>query len=99
MSKTKSNKAKISADDQQSDSAIFGTVFFYCILIIFLPVATFFISKFFIFDLVFDLTSVSSNIYAAISSVIALHLALALYLYRAYFDDKPKQKPAFQKQD
>lgn len=60
-------------------------------MIIFLPVLSFFATKYILFDGVFSLTSVQSNIYAAVVAVIALHLALFLYIYRAYFDtDTPK---------
>lgn len=38
-----------------------------------------------LFDTVLQATSVQSNIYSAIAAVITLHLALGLYLYRAYF--------------
>lgn len=51
-----------------------------------MPIATFFLSKYYLFDTILSLTVVQSNIYAAISAVIALHIALGLYLYRAYFE-------------
>lgn len=39
-----------------------------------------------LFDTVLNATSVQSNIYSAIAAVVTLHLALGLYLYRAYFN-------------
>jgi hypothetical protein len=47
---------------------------------------------------------VQSNISAAVSAVIALHLALAAYLYKAYFDGtesikQPSKKSELDKQD
>ncbi|XP_049544423.1 vacuolar ATPase assembly integral membrane protein VMA21 homolog [Anopheles darlingi] len=85
MSKSKLNKITISQAEQRAEYRTFKTVFFYCILIIVLPVTTFFSSKYWIFDGVFQLTHIASNIYSAISAVIALHVALFLFIYKAYF--------------
>ena len=65
-------------------------MFFYCALIIIAPVLTFFASKQLIFDPFLNLSSVASNIYSAIGAVIALHIALGLYIYRAYFSTSDK---------
>ncbi|XP_055529985.1 vacuolar ATPase assembly integral membrane protein VMA21 homolog [Wyeomyia smithii] len=86
MSKTKSKAQQLSKNEQRIEYRNFRVVFFYCILIIILPVATFFGSKYFLFDGFLQLTPVTSNIYSAIAAVIALHIALGLYIYRAYFD-------------
>ena len=59
---------------------MFLTVLYYCILIIFLPVVSFFSSKYLLSN--FDISSTSQNIYAAVVAVIALHLALAIYLVK-----------------
>ncbi|XP_035790382.1 vacuolar ATPase assembly integral membrane protein VMA21 homolog isoform X3 [Anopheles albimanus] len=85
MSKSKLNKITISQAEQRAEYRTFKTVFFYCILIIVLPVTTFFSSKYWIFDGFFQLTHIASNIYSAISAVIALHAALFLFIYKAYF--------------
>lgn len=63
-----------------SDRSVFLTVFGYCLLIILLPVLSFFVSKR-IFESL-DFSVQNQNIYSAISAVIWLHLALGLYLYR-----------------
>lgn len=100
MSKSK-NKQQVSKNEQRNEYRNFRVVFFYCILIILLPVSTFFISKYVLFDGYLQLSTVTSNIYSAVCAVIALHLALGLYIYRAYFDSgssEPPSKPA-QKQD
>lgn len=49
-----------------------------------------------LFDSVLQATSIQSNIYSAIAAVVALHLALGLYLYRAYFN---AEKSASSKED
>ncbi|XP_031631084.1 vacuolar ATPase assembly integral membrane protein VMA21 homolog [Contarinia nasturtii] len=74
------NNAENLAKKQQE---VFFVILFYCLLIIISPIATFFGSKYFIYDSLFD--PIPSNIWAAVSAVVALHIALGLYLYRAYF--------------
>ncbi|KAG4069706.1 hypothetical protein HA402_002285 [Bradysia odoriphaga] len=93
MAKQKNNKPKPVV---HSDATAFQTVLFYCLLIIFLPIVTFFSLKYMLFDSVLQATSVQSNIYSAVAAVITLHLALGLYLYRAYFN---AEKSAAQKED
>lgn len=100
MSKSK-NKQQVSKNEQSNEYRNFRVVFFYCILIILLPVTTFFATKHVLFDGYLQLSSVTSNIYSAVAAVIALHIALGLYIYRAYFDigpSEPSPKLA-QKQD
>lgn len=76
-----------------NENSAFQVVLFYCLLIICMPIITFFLTKYYLFDSILSLSAVQSNIYAAISAVIALHVALGLYLYRAYFEaDKGPQK-------
>lgn len=72
-----------------SQQNVFVTVLLYCLLIIFAPIVTFFVSKTFILDNYLE--SVPSNIWAAILAVIALHIALGLFLYKAYFSDSVPQ--------
>ncbi|XP_058462804.1 vacuolar ATPase assembly integral membrane protein VMA21 homolog isoform X2 [Malaya genurostris] len=84
MSRSKSRQLQ----EQNVEYRNFRVVFFYCTLIIVLPVVTFFGSKYFLFDGFLQLAPVSSNIYSAVSAVIALHIALGLYIYRAYFDSE-----------
>lgn len=71
----------------------------YCLLIIFLPILCFFLFKYLLFDGALNLTSVQSNIYAAIIAVVTLHLALFLYIYRAYFNSDPAGKQKAKKKD
>ncbi|XP_075212105.1 vacuolar ATPase assembly integral membrane protein VMA21 homolog [Lycorma delicatula] len=78
------------------DFVVFRSVFYYCFMIIVVPVITFFGTKFIIFDGIFRLASVSSSVYAAIVSIIALHIALGLYIYKAYHETGTGTKPAKQ---
>lgn len=73
------------------DYSSFKVVLFYCSLIVFLPVVTFFCLKAAVLDRFFNLTDLRSNIYSALGAVIALHLALGLYIYRAYFGGASKE--------
>uniref|UniRef100_A0A1B0FHK4 Uncharacterized protein n=1 Tax=Glossina morsitans morsitans TaxID=37546 RepID=A0A1B0FHK4_GLOMM len=43
-------------------------------------------------DRLFTMTEVTSNIYSAVAAVLALHLALALYIYQAYFGTTTTEK-------
>lgn len=78
-------------DDKVEKSAFF-TVLSYCLLIIFLPIVGFFTTKHVLFDGLLQLESTQSNIYSAVVAVVALHLALFLYIYKAYFDTTTKEK-------
>ncbi|XP_037935281.1 vacuolar ATPase assembly integral membrane protein VMA21 homolog [Teleopsis dalmanni] len=74
------------------DYSSFKTVLFYCSLIVFLPVVTFFLLKGVVLDQLFTMTEIRTNIFAAVGAVVSLHLALGLYVYRAYFGgDADKQ--------
>lgn len=69
---------------------VFRTVLFHCVVILALPVLSFFISKIFIFDGLLGINSIPSNVYSAGVAIIVLHIALAAFIYRAYFDDQSK---------
>lgn len=88
---TSQNRSILSFQDKE-DLVNFKTVFFYCLLIILLPIATFFLTKTFVFDAFLQLDSIKSNICSAVAAVLALHFALGLYIYRAYSDNKVKKE-------
>ncbi|TMW50498.1 hypothetical protein DOY81_004426 [Sarcophaga bullata] len=81
----KQNKQNRQMSDDAKDYSSFKTVLFYCSLIVFLPVLTFFLLKGLVLDRFFEIAEMKSNIYSAVGAVLALHLALGLYIYRAYF--------------
>lgn len=76
----------------QLDFQNFGTVFFYCALIIIFPILAFFTSKTFLFDGYWHMEAVKSNIFSAVTAVIALHIALGMYIYRAYNTSKAQRE-------
>jgi len=73
------------ASDGMSEKEVFKTCLFHCILIVASPIFTFFTSKILFFDGLLQLESMQANLYSAISAVIVLHVALANFIYRAYF--------------
>uniref|UniRef100_A0A0K8TPH2 Vacuolar ATPase assembly integral membrane protein VMA21 homolog n=1 Tax=Tabanus bromius TaxID=304241 RepID=A0A0K8TPH2_TABBR len=93
MGKKKNSKPQ-DRGNENSNFDSFKIVLFYCLLIIFMPIVTFFATKSFIFDGYLELNTISSNIFSAISAVISLHIALGLYIYRAYFEAKTSDKKA-----
>lgn len=86
------NKSSLEQADRPSkrnnpdQSSTFLTVLAHCILIIASPIVSFFVSKVFVFDILLEVNSVQSNIWSAVVAVVALHIALGLFLYRAYFE-------------
>ncbi|KAK4886973.1 hypothetical protein RN001_003244 [Aquatica leii] len=71
---------------ESPDFSVFKTVFFYSILILLLPISAFFVCKVIVFDSIIGTNNTTSNVSAAIVSVIVLHFALGLFIFRAYSD-------------
>ncbi|KAH8300496.1 hypothetical protein KR018_009206 [Drosophila ironensis] len=82
---TAATKLTLQQSHDSQDYSSFKIVLFYCMLIVFLPVLTFFILKGFILERFFSMSEVKVNISSAVGAVVALHIALGLYIYRAYF--------------
>ena len=75
------------------EMSMFKNGLFYTSLIIVLPLTAFFTTKSLVFEYMLGQQStIGTNIVAAVVAVITLHLALGLYIYRAYFDDEKKNK-------
>lgn len=70
--------------DNSQNLNIFRTILYHSIFIILAPISTFFIVKVCIFEGVFGVSTVASNVWSAIAAVVVLHVALAIYIYRAY---------------
>ncbi|XP_049881129.1 vacuolar ATPase assembly integral membrane protein VMA21 homolog [Pectinophora gossypiella] len=77
------------------DFQVFTTVIRYCLLIISIPVLSFFLAKLVLFDGILKLEPITSSVYSAVVAVLVLHIALALYIYRAYYEAErpPPPKP------
>ncbi|XP_017777759.1 PREDICTED: vacuolar ATPase assembly integral membrane protein VMA21 homolog [Nicrophorus vespilloides] len=69
-----------------SSLSIFKTVLYYSVFIIIAPISTFFFTKIVFFEKLLGTSSVASNVWSAIASIIVLHIALGMYIMRAYSD-------------
>ncbi|XP_018326693.1 vacuolar ATPase assembly integral membrane protein VMA21 homolog [Agrilus planipennis] len=74
------------------DFGVFTTVFFYCSLIIVGPVVTFFVVKLILLDGMLGVNNVTSSVWSAILAVIVLHIALGMFIVKAYSDSGKKQE-------
>ncbi|OAD58714.1 Vacuolar ATPase assembly integral membrane protein VMA21, partial [Eufriesea mexicana] len=70
----------------------FKTVLLHCMVILALPVISFFISKIFIFDGLLGFPDIASNVYASAVSILVLHIGLGSFIYRAYFDNQARKQ-------
>ena len=78
-----------------SDGAVFKTVLFYSVLILLMPIGSFFATKMVVFEVILGQeSSITTNIVSAIVAVVVLHLALGLFIYKAYFDGGKKGSKA-----
>ncbi|VEN40393.1 unnamed protein product [Callosobruchus maculatus] len=73
--------------------SVFKTILIYSIFILASPITTFFISKIFIFEGILGASPLTSNVWSAVFAVVVLHIAVGMYIYRAYFE-ADKSKPA-----
>ncbi|XP_014473853.1 PREDICTED: vacuolar ATPase assembly integral membrane protein VMA21 homolog [Dinoponera quadriceps] len=80
----------MSGTKELTELQVFKTVLYHSVVIIALPVISFFTSKVFFFDGVLGLNHVPSNVYSAGVAVVVLHIALGAFIYRAYFDDQSR---------
>ncbi|XP_018572457.1 vacuolar ATPase assembly integral membrane protein VMA21 homolog [Anoplophora glabripennis] len=71
---------------------VFKTILLYTTFILAAPITTFFVSKFFIFEGIIGTSDLTGNVWSAVLAVIMLHIALGLYIYKAYYEAE-KVKP------
>ena len=79
----------------------FNTVLKYCSLILLGPILTFFAVKFFGPQrlLGFSGDDVTTNVMSALAAVVMLHIALGLFIYKAYFETPTPRKVKIGKQE
>ena len=107
-------RSQIMGTNTQTDGAVFKTVLFYSVLILLLPIGSFFVTKSLIFEgllaqvskcenilnvmpficilrmyhvkmhrsIIFQESTIGTNIVSAVVAVIVLHLALGLFIYK-----------------
>jgi len=78
---------------QETPGQMFRRLTFYSLLVIFLPLASYFFSKVIVFEGLMGMTSSNSYFYAAIIVIIAVHIVLAIFIYVAFMEGaKPTRK-------
>ncbi|XP_045123531.1 vacuolar ATPase assembly integral membrane protein vma21-like [Portunus trituberculatus] len=71
-------------DKGPTEGLLIAAVLPYVLMIILLPIGSFFFTKSFVFQEILDYSDTTANVYAAISSVILLHVLLALFIIKAF---------------
>merc|ERR1711973_298403 len=83
----------IGSESDASDGAVFSSVLTYCSLILLGPILAFFVTKMGILSLIlgWDEEGKATNVVSAIVAVVVLHLALGLFICKAYFGDQQER--------
>ncbi|KAK6644481.1 hypothetical protein RUM43_000748 [Polyplax serrata] len=76
-----------------ADFETFRSILYYCVAILALPISTFFLTKFIVFDNLFGADNVYGNVCAAVCAVAILHVALGMFIYKACSTDEGHSKP------
>lgn len=85
----------VEQEEAANDRAIwtvFRKMLFFTLLMTLAPIASFFISKGYFFDILFDAQQYNTNIYAAVVAVLVVHVVLIAFLYVAFRDDRTSKK-------
>ncbi|UJR26075.1 hypothetical protein I4U23_007421 [Adineta vaga] len=84
---------------QQEDSAnetaiwiVFRKMLFFTVMLTVAPLTSFFMSKYYLFEGVFNMSSSNSYIYSAFVAVAIVHIILIAFLYVAFRDDQSGKK-------
>ncbi|KAK7098102.1 hypothetical protein V1264_004976 [Littorina saxatilis] len=85
------------AGDQGSRAAMKKMLIFTVMMVI-LPIFSYFFSKAVVFEGFMGMTGSSSYFYAAITAIVIVHVILAMFIYVAFTEDDTPQ-PQFKKQD
>ena len=81
-------------EDEHSESDMFKSILGYCVLILGGPILAFAVTKVFVLGVVLgmDTETIRANVTSAVVAVIVLHLALGLFISKAYFGADVKKK-------
>ena len=79
---------------QVPDSTVFKAVLYYCVLVLGGPIVAFFGTRYLILVPLFQwgTEDVKTNVVSAIVAVVVLHIALGLFIMRAYFNEDDAKK-------
>lgn len=78
---------------QENPLYLFKKLGFLTLLMIVLPLLTYFFSKFIIFEGLLAMTTSNSYFYAAIVAIIAVHVFLAIFVYVAVMEETRPYPP------
>ena len=81
-------------EEEQNESDMFKSILGYCILILGGPILAFAVTKVFILGMVLqmDTETIRANVTSAVVAVVVLHMALGLFISKAYFGADAKKK-------
>jgi NADH:ubiquinone oxidoreductase subunit 5 (subunit L)/multisubunit Na+/H+ antiporter MnhA subunit len=85
----------VQEEEKANDAAIwvvFRKMLFFTIMLTIAPLSSFFLSKDYLFEGVFHMTSSNSYIYSVVVAVIVVHVILFAFLYVAFRDDRTGKK-------
>lgn len=77
-------------DNGPTEGSLLAAVLPYVIMIVFLPIGSFFFTKSIIFEDLLSYSETTANVYGAIFSVILLHILLALFILKAFQESSVK---------
>ncbi|XP_053653797.1 vacuolar ATPase assembly integral membrane protein vma21-like [Cherax quadricarinatus] len=77
-------------DKGPTEGSLMAAVLPYVIMIILLPIGSFFFSKSIIFEDLLSYSETTASVYGAICSVIILHILLALFILKAFKESPVK---------
>lgn len=86
------NKNKFGVDTGPSESSVLLAVLPLVLLIILLPLVSFFICRSYIFVGILGLGEVLANVWAAAVAVLLLHILLGVFVYKAVNSSAPSPK-------
>ncbi|CAF0812000.1 unnamed protein product [Adineta ricciae] len=85
----------VQQEEAAKDSAIwnvFRKMLLFTVMLTVAPLTSFFVSKYYVFEGIFSMTSSTSYIYSASVAVIVVHIILIAFLYVAFRDDQSGKK-------
>ncbi|KAK6165213.1 hypothetical protein SNE40_015902 [Patella caerulea] len=80
----------------ESSGSVMRTMVVFSIAMCILPISSYFITKSFVFEGIFGMGHQNSYFYAAISSIVVVHIILGLFIYVAWTEDS-KPMPQFKR--
>ncbi|XP_077984438.1 vacuolar ATPase assembly integral membrane protein vma21-like isoform X1 [Glandiceps talaboti] len=75
-------------------SEVMKTMLGYTLMIIFLPLISYYVSKNMIFEGLYEMSRKDAFFYGGITAVVVVHIVLAAFIYTAWNEDnKPRPRP------